>query len=130
MGRLRMERVWRGSGLLLVLAALAIRLITPNGWMLAPGDGHGAPRMVACDGHMEAGGAPGHPDKGGGPRGDHPCAFAGAHAATAPPTLIASLAATPAIVSQDAPERLSDQRPGRGLAAPPPPSQGPPVTST
>jgi hypothetical protein len=120
--------VWRGSGLLLVLLALAIRLATPEGWMLASGDGHGAPRMVICTGHMDGGAtAPGHPDKS--DHSDRPCVFAGAHVATAPPVLIASSAATSVVVSAEPLTRLADQRPGRGLAAPPPPSQGPPAAS-
>ncbi|HEX3701134.1 MAG TPA: DUF2946 family protein [Phenylobacterium sp.] len=126
MRRLRIEGVWRGSGLLLVLLALAVRLATPDGWMLAPGDGHGGPQMVICNGHMGGGaGMPGHPDKS--DHSDHPCVFAGAHVATAPALLVASLVATSVVVSAEPPARLADQRPGRGLAAPPPPSQGPPA---
>jgi hypothetical protein len=128
MERLRTTRVWRGSGLLLVLLALAVRLATPEGWMLAAGDGHGGPRMVICTGHMDGGaGMPGHPDKS--DRSDHTCVFAGAHVGAAPPMLAASFVATPIIVALKGPDRLADQRPGRGLAAPPPPSQGPPSAS-
>ena len=53
MGRFGIGRVWRGSGALLVLLALAVRLAAPQGWMLAPGDGHGAPRLVICTGHRD-----------------------------------------------------------------------------
>jgi hypothetical protein len=128
MGRLRIDRVWRGSGLLLVLLALAVRLATPDGWMLASGDGHGAPRMIICTGHVEAGApTPGRPDKA--DHSQHPCVFAGAHAAAAPPMLVASLGTTSVVISAPPPARLADQRPGRGLAAPPPPSHGPPAAS-
>jgi hypothetical protein len=124
---------WRGGGVLLLALALAVRLAAPTGWMLAPSDGHGLPQLVICTGHgaetLSLGGgdhrhAPGDaPDKQG---SDHPCVCAG-HAAPTPPTLIVALVPTPiATLAEPTPQRLADQRPGRGLAAPPPPSQGPP----
>ncbi|HTX51052.1 MAG TPA: DUF2946 family protein [Caulobacteraceae bacterium] len=123
----RVHGGWRGTGALLVVLALAVRLTAPNGWMLAPGD-HG-PRMVICTGHGPEmlGGDPAkapanQPDK----SADHVCVFAGAHSAPTPPAPIAFLTVTP--VATDEPPRVAllDQRPGQGLAAPPPPSQGPP----
>ncbi len=118
-----MDRVWRGSGLLLVALALALRLAAPDGWMVAGGaDG---PKLVICTGHMPA--SPDHPDgHGGSGHSDHPCVFAGAHISPAPPLLAATLAPTMASYAAPVPSPLTDQRPGRGLAAPPPPSHGPP----
>jgi hypothetical protein len=128
MGRAWIERVWRGSGALLVLVALVCRLAAPDGWMLAAGDG-GA-KLVICTGHMPAAPA-GHPDghggTGGDGHGDHPCVYAGAHAPPAPSLVAAALAPTAARLDADSPSPLTDRRPGRGLAAPPPPSQGPPT---
>jgi hypothetical protein len=132
MGRFGIGRVWRGSGALLVLLALAVRLASPQGWMLAPGDGSGAPRLVICTGHMPAdwiaaAQQPGHSPKHGGTTDcDHPCAFAGMHAPPAPALLAASVAPTALALDTQPTSPLTDQRPGRGLAAPPPPSQGPP----
>ena len=132
MGRFGIGRVWRGSGALLVLLALAVRLAAPQGWMLAPGDGHGAPRLIICTGHMADASAqsrlPGHPARhgGGDSNNDHPCVFAGSHAPPAPAMLAVRLAPTALALDVRAPSPLTDQRPGRGLAAPPPPSQGPP----
>jgi hypothetical protein len=128
----RIDGGWRRSGMLLLALAMAVRLAAPTGWMLAPGDGHGAARLVICTGHGLAELAPagvGHPGKSGDTpdkQGDHVCVFAG-HAAPPPPPLIAALLPAQATAFVDlAPSRPTDQRPGRGLAAPPPPSQGPP----
>jgi len=118
---------WRVGGALLLALALACRLAAPEGWMLAAGPG--GPKLVICTGHGVAT-APGHPDGHGNSgderRGDHPCVFAGAHAPPAP--LLSAAIPGRAAIAYDAPlpAPLADQRPGRGLAAPPPPSQGPP----
>jgi hypothetical protein len=131
MGWFRTRGGWRGTGALLVALALAVRLTAPAGWMLAPGD-HG-PRMVICTGHgTEAlGGDPAkapanRPDK----TADHVCVFAGAHAAPTPPAHAIVPVAVTAPTTSAFVATLADQRPGRGLAAPPPPSQGPPPRLT
>lgn len=114
-----------GLRLALVLVALGLRILIPPGVMPGtPSDG-GVP-LVICTGHGPAvslGGdkSPGHPDK-----PPPPCAFAGHVLGPAPagPDVIASHAtAYAAAVFASA----SDLAPGRGLAAPPPPSTGPPV---
>jgi hypothetical protein len=132
MGRLRIFGIWRGGGALLLLLALAVRLAAPQGWMLAPGEGAGAPRLIICNGHMPAEGTaasrPGHPaGRGGTSQADHPCVFAGAHAPSGPAAPAASPAPAAVALVLQPPSPLTDQRPGRGLAAPPPPSQGPPI---
>lgn len=118
---------WGGTGALLVALALAVRLTAPTGWMLASSD-HG-PRIVICTGHgaETLGGDPAkapaqQPDK----SQDHACVFAGAHAASTPPAQTAPLAITSVAKTEPPRVALLDQRPGQGLAAPPPPSQGPP----
>jgi hypothetical protein len=132
----RINGGWRGTGVLLVALALAVRLSAPTGWMLAPGD-HG-PRMVICTGHgtetlggTTLGGDPAkapanRPDK----TADHVCVFAGAHAAPTPPAHAIVPVAVTAPTTSIFVATLADQRPGRGLAAPPPPSQGPPPRLT
>jgi hypothetical protein len=124
--RLNRTQLWRYAGAWLLALALLVRLAAPTGWMLAP-DAQGAPQLVICTGHgpmtLDAG-------KGSAPApktvSDHPCAFAGCGVAP-PPTLSAE--PIPAPVATAPAQSLgiaNDQRPGRGLAAPPPPSRGPP----
>jgi hypothetical protein len=122
---------WRAGGMLLLALALAVRLAAPSGWMLAPGDGQAPPHLVICTGHGPLDlavldhGKPGHPaDR----SGDHPCVFAG-HPTPTPPSPLAALLPAVSFTIVAAPAvRLADQRPGRGLAAPPPPAVGPPTS--
>ena len=120
---------WRHAGVLLVALAFAVRLATPAGWMLSASAS--GPTLVICTGHglqtlPDPGKTPGHaPDK----SSDHPCVFAGAHAAPTPAALIAIPTGSPAPVDAAPSIIAADQRPGRGLAAPPPPSHGPPLTA-
>jgi hypothetical protein len=111
------------------LLALVLQLLTPPGFMLSNEDGRAA--IVICTGHGPAL-APG--DRGGLPakspksRPDAPCAFAGhgLGVAAAPEAQITAPSASPgpaAVLIR------ADLAPGRGLAAPPPPSQGPPSES-
>lgn len=121
----------RGGGVCVALLALALRLAAPTGWMLAPAEGHGAPRLVICTGHGPAELAASRGDPTRTPSrsaDDHPCVGAGA--ATPPaPQLPAVPSIEPRAAAADAPlAALADQRPGRGLAAPPPPSHAPPAS--
>ncbi|MBN8806673.1 MAG: hypothetical protein J0I47_00325 [Sphingomonas sp.] len=124
--------------LVLLIAALSVRALTPQGYMTMAA-ANGGIALMPCDGAMPApttSGQPmampmaGHHDgnhhkQDHGSRADHPCAFAGIAALDmAPPLAIAiplrrdtapALAATLAML------------PGRGLAAPPPPATGPPA---
>ena len=120
-----------GERLAALFAALAlvVQILVPPGYMVARlGD---APTIVPCTGHgpMMAMGQ-------GGSRSDHApatdqghvCVFAG-HGGLAPaPTVMALVEAR---ISYLAPPSLlvRDLRPGRGLAAPPPPPRGPPDLS-
>ena len=124
---------WRGDGGLrrwavgLALLALMLQGLTPPGFMLARQDGRAT--IAICTGHGAAFSVidlTGHPAKPAQSRPDAPCAFAGHGLITATP--IAALVASP-IALPSAPPAIPrfDLAPGRGLAAPPPPSQGPPT---
>jgi len=110
----------------LALLALFLQGAAPAGFMLAREDGRAT--IAICTGHGAAfslADLAGHPAKQPRSRPDAPCAFAGHGVAAAPP--LAALIASP--VGRSAPVLVlepSDLAPGRGLAAPPPPSQGPP----
>ena len=109
----------------LAVLAMFLQVMVPQGFMAAREGGW--PAIVICTGHgpvLSRGDLPGHPAKAPKSKPDVVCAFA--HGAGAPPPSTPTAAATktgwtPDIVSSEA-----DLIPGRGLVAPPPPSQGPP----
>ena len=125
----------------LIAAALFARLLVPQGWMPAI-DGSG--RLTICSGMgpmempaeakalfakaMQGAGQQGGHDKGHDLRaGDHPCVFS----VLGFSLLGEALAGldTPLFVSFTAAIRPSVlAAPGRGLAAPPPPATGPPIS--
>jgi hypothetical protein len=130
---------YRGLAVVLLVCALATRMLAPSGFMIAPG-AHGA-TLVLCPGqgampiampHDMAGMAmPGHdmtkPGDKHQEKGDNlPCAFSPVGATAnlvsvahpAPPVAITAIA--PIVF------RFFVQ-PGLGLAAPPPPKTGPPT---
>ena len=127
---------WRGVQLALVALALAVKLIVPAGFMVgAPSAGASFP-LVLCtsQGTVVIAAKDGFgqtpdkvPDNQSGH--DHPCAFGG-HGVVAAPVL--ALIATPV---EFAHYRLTPAAPtptlapGRGLAAPPLPARGPPLTA-
>lgn len=131
MKTMRIIGLRRRWALLLVLCALAMRMVVPQGFMWAADSG-GVARIVICSGTMPAA-MPGlnatrpHDDQRdhGGQEADHPCAFAAAASldlASDPPRAI------PHAPRADAPVALHlFARPGLGLAAPPPPKTGPPA---
>ena len=110
----------------LAVLALIVQALTPPGFMVARQDGHAA--IVICTGHGPASSLSdllGHPGNAPQSRHDAPCAFAGLALGAAPPLMSmilrpVSLATEVALIAR------FDLIPGRGLAAPPPPSQGPP----
>ena len=122
---------WRGAFLTLAFLALAIKVAVPSGFMIAapaPGQGLGAAfNLVICTGHGPM--TVGQPDHKGGEnksRSDAPCAFAG-HAAPPVPSLGATLIGSAYVQTAEIALPRADLTPGRGLAAPPPPSRGPPT---
>jgi hypothetical protein len=117
----------RAGFAVLAMLALLMQLAVPQGFMLARDAGQ--PVIVICTGHgplLVPTADRGIPAKAPKPGGT--CAFAG-HGGTptvAPALLLAVVRFEPAIAI--APPGLSTT-PGRGLAAPPPPSQAPPAAS-
>jgi hypothetical protein len=116
-----------GLGAILALIALVFQVAAPPGFMVSPSsDG---PAIVICTGHgpltLDARtGVPAHkPAKA---AHDGVCAFAGHGVAVSPPAL-AFLGRADFTPSTIAPSKRADLAPGRGLAAPPPPSQAPPL---
>ena len=106
----------------LALIAMGARGLTPPGYMFAPSTS--GITVTLCGGetlHVDFGK---HPAPG--QQTDHaPCLFAAAaHAAPAPTN---TAPAPISIAAVDAPLALMSARIGQGLAAPPPPSTGPPL---
>jgi hypothetical protein len=117
----------RGWAVGLALLALFLQGLMPSGFMAAREAGRAT--VVICTGHGAASSLAdlaGHPTKQPQSKPAAPCAFAGSGVAASPP--VAALIAGP-IVRQNTPLVAAhfDLSPGRGLAAPPPPSQGPPA---
>lgn len=127
--RLRARTIARDALTLLAFLALSLTILFPPGYM--PGSGLAQP-MVLCSGQMPAGmamAASDHhrPDKAPHGGADHPCPFA-VSAATPllPDGPLAGPAASPgAVPAFAAPTPMV--APGRGMAAPPPPSHAPPA---
>jgi hypothetical protein len=119
---------WRGVALTLTVLALVLKILVPPGFMPAqPGE---RALITICTGHGPLVVAP---DKHGGPKApaskknDAPCLGAGN---ISPPSPAAFALAEPPLgfaVVRAPLGRALDMAPGRGLAAPPPPSQGPPL---
>lgn len=125
------------SALALAFIALTIRVLVPGGYMIGPSvPGAGVPIILCTAQGAEtvllgqesrpADAAQGSQGDHSDPQGpDHPCAFAGVAAGFAPdaPLVVDVVAWGP----EGAPLAFpTEARPGRGLAAPPPPQTGPP----
>jgi hypothetical protein len=108
------------------MLALLAQVLAPQGFMVARQGG--LPAIVICTGHgpvLSRDDLGGHPVKSPKAKPDMVCGFAG-HGlglAASPPLTVANAMAwsPPVLIASSA-----DLAPGRGLAAPPPPSQGPP----
>jgi hypothetical protein len=130
------KTMWGRACFALAFLALALQLMFPSGFMAAAPGAHGAFPIVICtsQGAMTAdwnaltGAADSKAKAPAKSKTGATCAFAG-HAA-APSVQTASVLAEP-VVFASLPQGLTaqDLGPGRGLAAPPPPSQGPPTFS-
>jgi hypothetical protein len=116
---------WRGVLLTLAVLSLVMRVAIPQGFMLS-GEGGAGPQLVICTGHGPLKSDPSAPAEKSKP--GSACAFAGhgSGAATDPgPQIDAAAVFTTLTPARPLP---ADLAPGRGLAAPPPPSLGPPLT--
>jgi hypothetical protein len=121
--RIRAE-AWRGVLLTLAVLALVMRIAVPQGFMVASNTLGGA-ELVICTGSGPLKTAPDAPaDKS---KSDGACAFAGQGVGAAPEAPPALAAASFVGTVADKPIVRPDLAPGRGLAAPPPPSLGPPL---
>jgi hypothetical protein len=108
------------------MLALFLQVLVPQGFMTAREGGR--PAIVICTGHgpvLSRGDLPGRPSKAPKSKPDVVCGFA-AHGAGATPPSTPAAAKAMARWIPDIPPSQADLAPGRGLAAPPPPSQGPP----
>ena len=99
-----------------------MQVLIPQGYMV--GATAAAPALMICTGHGALQ-TPDHPGKAPKPSSDAPCAFAG-HGAAATPPILTPLALPGFLPTALTTQSFVRQSPGRGLAAPPPPSQGPP----
>lgn len=126
------------SALALAFLAVALRVLVPGGYMIAaPGEAAGVPIilctergvetvLLGADARLADPSSGSQDDHSGKPAPDHPCAFAGLGAALAPAdVLTVGLAAW--THAADGPAFPPEIRPGRGMAAPPPPQTGPPL---
>lgn len=126
------ERFWSSVGQALAALAVALMVLVPQGTMVASSggrvfiticSGHGPLMIQAPDGF---GGKKAPAD---GKSSNAPCPFA-SHAPSVPVPVAERVATPLPSSSPDLGARLaSDLAPGRGLAAPPPPSRGPPSLS-
>jgi len=107
--------------------ALMVQVLIPQGFMVS-GDASAAPGLVICTGHGPLLSLDDHGQPAKAPKAapDCPCTFTGHLAGAAPPPIFAvarlSFEPAPPLAS-----RAFDVAPGRGLAAPPPPSPAPPL---
>ena len=125
----RRERA--GLWTLVALLALALKVATPPGFMVSQGTGEtpGALPLVICTGHgpLRSTDVPVPGDSKTHQGADKACAFAGhglAPTLAQAPALILSSATYAAVIRSFAGRPV----PGQGLAAPPPPSRGPPLS--
>lgn len=115
-------RAW----LVLALLAVSLRILTPSGYMLAP-DSPSGYALCTSQGIQEPDPESGGTDSPSGMK-DAPCAFAGIGAVDVPP-ISPGVASPIGDLSRPGVYALQETlRPGLGLAAPPPPSTGPPLS--
>jgi hypothetical protein len=121
----------------IALMAMLVRAVVPAGYMLAEADTAQGRFLTVqmCEGHaakvidLDTGGEVDPSKLPGKAKGDGkgaPCVFASTASATTP---VAEAESVEFIATQDVDFGVSPNvRPGRGIAAPPPPSTGPPTT--
>jgi hypothetical protein len=122
------NRGLRGALFALAFVALFLKVLAPPGFMVEDGTRGGSFPIVICTAQGQVqldaahDGAPVH--KSG---SDSACPFAGNGVGAAPPLGALPAVAIPTAYRAIAAKSAPDLAPGRGLAAPPPPSQGPPT---
>ena len=134
----RLTRMQARLGALLTVCAIAVRILIPAGYMVAPEQGQGGlPAIVICtaqgaktvvvgaDGVVQDDRSDPKPADGKA-NPDHGCAFAGGVTPLPAPSLTLAGAEAFMTLSRIDPP-LAHQRPGLGLAAPPPFKTGPPA---
>jgi hypothetical protein len=110
----------------LAVMALVLQIAVPAGFMPARADGRLA--IVICTGHgplLALSDTHGKPEKAPATGGGM-CAFAG-HGGVAPAPTPLTLSQSGVVFVVEPSTPAGDLQPGRGLAAPPPPSRGPPI---
>jgi hypothetical protein len=120
------RRIEIGRRWFIALAALAltVQFLIPQGYMVSAD--WGSPGLVICTGHGPLRLFDKHQSPGKAPKStEAPCAFAAHGTATPPPPAVSLALASFGYVDRPV-TRTFDLAPGRGLAAPPPPSHGPP----
>ena len=128
MKRVRTSGWGAGLRLLALVLALTVRIVVPPGYMPSAGTGF---TLAICTGQglvtVQVKDAPPGDGAAAHHGGGRVCAFAD-DGPCPPVALIAGVTPPPADYGMHAAGRTpADLLPGRGLAAPPPPSQGPPV---
>jgi hypothetical protein len=129
-GRFRTGERLRGGALALALLALLVGVLSPSGFMPSARASVGGPgfALVICTGHAR-------PDPGKNGSGAPAtasadlCAFAGGASLAASGDSGPRLAREPVFYAEPVVFAAAAQRPGLGLAAPPPPKTGPPAPS-
>jgi hypothetical protein len=113
---------WRFA---LAALALLVQVLVPQGFMVSADAA--TPGLVICTGHgpLTLGGQD-HPGKAPKSTAGALCALS-VHGGAAPPPSLARLDRVALGYAPTIAVRRFDLAPGRGLAAPPPPSQGPPT---
>jgi hypothetical protein len=132
MHRARRNGWGRNGALALACLAFALRALIATGYMLAaPAQAGSSPTIQICTGQgmvslpVDAAGQPAKaPAKS---NDDHPCPYAASAVALDAPTLSVAPAPKAAPVTSAETNAIADQRPGLGLAAPPPQPTGPPI---
>jgi hypothetical protein len=118
---------WRSIAFALIALAVLIRTAVPQGTMISTGGG--TAYVVICTGHGSLVPSSSRGDDHRSPRtpSDRQCALDGLVTSAGPPQAPGLPERATTYTAVDASAPVVDILPGRGLAAPPPPSHGPPA---
>lgn len=125
-GNMQFAEVGERFALALIACALLLRIAVPGGWM--PGEQGRWIELCTAQGSLtafvDARGKLHHGDPADAEKAKQHCAFAGLGGALDRPAAVEPPTVAPAYAPL--PTRIASASVGRGLAAPPPPSTGPP----